>query len=126
MKNKKKRLIYLLAFTVLLITEVLIALYVHDNIVRPYIGDVIVVILIYCAIRVVFPTGVKLLPLYVFLFALTVEILQYFDFVTLLGLNDITVLRIALGSTFSFPDIVCYAVGCTLVYITELLIKKHP
>lgn len=126
MKNKKKRLIYLLAFTVLLITEVLIALYVHDNIVRPYIGDVIVVILIYCAIRVVFPTGVKLLPLYVFLFALTVETLQYFDFVTLLGLNDITVLRIALGSTFSFPDIVCYAVGCALVYITELLIKKHP
>lgn len=126
MKFKKERLTYLILFVALLITEVLIALYVHDNIVRPYIGDAIVVILIYCAIRVLFPTGIKLLPLYVFLFALTVEILQYFDFVTLLGLNDITVLRIALGSTFSFLDIICYAVGYALVYITELIIKKHP
>ena len=123
MKNNKRRLIYFSVFAVLFVIEVLIALFVKDEFVRPYVGDMLVVILIYCAVRTVFPSGIKLLPLYVFLFAAAVEILQYFDFVTLLGLNDITVLRIALGNTFSFLDIVCYAAGCVIVFLTETAIK---
>lgn len=31
--------------------EVLISLYLHDKIVRPYVGDFLVVILIYCFIK---------------------------------------------------------------------------
>ncbi|WP_366069085.1 DUF2809 domain-containing protein [Flavobacterium sp.] len=36
-----------LIFTV----EILIALYVHDKIIRPYFGDVLVIVLIYCFIK---------------------------------------------------------------------------
>lgn len=42
-----KRIGYAIATVILLLTEVLIALYVHDAFVRPYIGDVLVVIVIY-------------------------------------------------------------------------------
>jgi hypothetical protein len=97
--------------------------YVRDAFVRPYVGDVLVVILIYCAVRVVFPTGIKLLPLYVFAFACGVELLQLIDVVGLLGIPKGSVVAIVIGSTFSVADLVCYAVGCTLAFLTELLLK---
>ena len=51
----KKRLVYLSATIILLITEVLIALYVHDDFIRPYVGDAIVVIVIYTFVRIWMP-----------------------------------------------------------------------
>ena len=65
MKHKKLRAAYLTAFLALLCIEILIGAFVHDAFVRPYVGDVLVVILIYCLIRIVKPTGIKLLLLYV-------------------------------------------------------------
>ena len=41
----KKRIFYIISFLVIFCIEVLIALYVCDNFVRPYIGDVLVVVL---------------------------------------------------------------------------------
>ena len=122
----KKRLGYILAFTILLITEILIALFVRDDFIRPYGGDILVTVLICAAVRIVFPTGVRLLPVWVFLFAAAVEIGQYFDFVTLLGLGNIAFFRILLGSTFSPADLICYAVGCVLFLLGEkLLCRSH-
>ena len=51
MKNKIK-LTYFLVFTILLVTEILIALFVHDGFVRPYIGDVLVVGVICAFLRI--------------------------------------------------------------------------
>lgn len=42
---------YFLLALLFFIIEVLIALYVKDNFVRPYVGDYLVVMLIYCAVR---------------------------------------------------------------------------
>ena len=120
----KKRLGYILAFTILLITEILIALFVRDDFIRPYGGDILVTVLICAAVRIVFPTGVRLLPVWVFLFATALEIGQYFDFVTLLGLGNIAFFRILLGSTFSPADLICYAAGCVLFLLGEKLITK--
>ena len=120
----KKRFGYAIAFLVLLITEILIALFVRDDFIRPYGGDILVTVLICAAVRILFPTGIRLLPLWVFLFAAAVEIGQYFDFVTLLGLGDIAFFRILLGSTFSVADLICYAAGCLLFWIGEKAITK--
>ncbi len=116
---KKRRSIYFAVFILLFVTEVLIALFVKDKIIRPYVGDIIIVPLIYCFVRMFFPRKPRLLPLYVFLFAVAVEVLQYFDFVTKLGLDKFTVLRIALGSTFSLGDIVCYFIGGLVIFTAE-------
>ena len=120
----KKRLGYILAFTILLITEILIALFVRDDFIRPYGGDILVTVLICASVRIVFPTGVRLLPVWVFLFATAVEIGQYFDFVTLLGLGNIAFFRILLGSTFSMADLLCYAAGCVLFLLGEKLLRR--
>ena len=113
---KNKRLIYATIFCVLMILEICIALFVHDAFVRPYVGDMLVTLLLCCMARVVFPEKMRLLPLFVFLFAACVEVGQYFDLVALLGFEDNRFISIALGRTFSLMDIVCYAVGCVAAF----------
>ena len=111
----KKRMIYVMATVLLLAVEVVIALFVHDNFIRPYIGDVLVVIVLYTFLRIWIPNKIKLLHLYIFLFAAGVEVLQYFQIVKLLGLEGNSFFRILVGSVFDVKDILCYAVGCLLL-----------
>lgn len=119
---KNKRLIYATIFCVLVIMEICIALFVHDAFVRPYVGDMLVTLLLCCLTRVVIPNKVRLLPLFVFLFAACVEVGQYFDLVALLGLEDNRFISIALGRTFSWMDIVCYTVGCAAAFGVDRII----
>ena len=121
--TKKLRTTYAVIFGVLLLTEIIIALFVHDNFVRPYIGDVLVTVLLCCLCRIVIPKGVPLLPLYVFIFAALVEIAQYFDVVKLLSLENNAFISTIIGRTFSFIDLLCYAVGCLLFVTTESGVK---
>lgn len=79
----------------------------------------LVVILLYCFIRIVFPKGIRLLPLYIFLFAVGVECLQYFNWVKLLGLEHNTFFRILMGSVFDIKDIYCYGIGSVLLGVFQ-------
>lgn len=124
MYHLRKRAKYLIAFLIMLTVEALIAIFIHDGFVRPYLGDVFVVVLIYFFVRIFFPNGIRLLPLYIFLFASAVEILQYFDFVDMIGLGENRFAQIILGTTFSFVDIICYAVGCILCGLIPFLRKR--
>ncbi|WP_286908079.1 DUF2809 domain-containing protein [Clostridium sp. UBA1652] len=119
------RIKYLVAFIIFFITEVLIAAYVHDDFIRPYVGDILVVVLLYCFIKIFVPYKVTLMPLYIFIFSAFVEILQYFKLVEMLGLQDNRFARIVIGSVFDWKDILCYGVGCILLYGYEKLIDKY-
>lgn len=121
----KIRLHYLISTIVLLIVEVLIALFVHDNFVRPFIGDVIVVVLVYTFVRIFIPKRFALLPLWVFVFATVVEVLQLFQFADLLGFQDNRFMQILLGSVFDFKDILSYFAGCILLGIHEIGSRKY-
>lgn len=110
-----KRSFYLAMTVFWLAVEVVIACYVHDRFIRPYVGDVLVVVVVYCFARIWVPQGVRLLPLYVFLFAAGVEVLQYFHLVELLGVGNNTFLRVVLGSVFDLKDILCYGIGCVFL-----------
>lgn len=117
----KKRMIYACITFLLLVVEVLIALFVHDNFIRPYIGDVLVTVLICTFLRIFIPKGVNLLPLYVFIFAAGVEVLQYFRVVEVLGLSDNRFFSILIGSVFDVKDIVCYGIGCVVFSFVHCL-----
>ena len=121
---RKIRIKYLSIFGSLLAAEICIALFVNDTFVRPYVGDMLVTLLLCCLCRVIVPTSVRLLPVYVFIFAACVEIGQYFDLVALLGLSGNMILSIALGRTFSWMDLICYAVGCLAGFLLDQLIIK--
>lgn len=118
-RRKKQRIKYTIAFVLLLFIEALIGLYVHDSFIRPYVGDMLVVIVLYCFIRIFMPEKFRLLPLYIFIFAAGVEVLQYLNLVQILGLENNTFLRVLIGSVFDMKDIVCYGVGCVILGAIE-------
>lgn len=122
---KKKRIGYAVATIIIFLIELLIALFVRDNFIRPYVGDMLVVVLIYTCVRVVFPEKPKLLPLYVFFFAALVESLQAVKLVELLGLAESSFFSVLIGTTFDSKDIVCYGVGCVLCGLWEVLLWKY-
>lgn len=114
-----KRLTYGIATLVFLVVEVMIALFVHDSFIRPYIGDALVVIVLYTFIRMFIPEGIKLLPLYIFIFACLIEFLQYIHIVEILELQDNAFFRIIIGSVFDWSDILCYGIGCVVLVIFD-------
>lgn len=124
-KPTKLRLIYGVLSIVILGIEILIALLVRDAFIRPYGGDILVTLLLCCMVRSIVPEKIQWLPLLVFLFSLAVEVGQYFDFATLLGLSKNPVLKIALGSSFSVADILCYALGCLGFCLLEKVVGKR-
>lgn len=120
---KNKRIVYAVITAFLLAIEVLIALFVHDNFIRPYVGDIIVVMVIYAFIRIIIPERVRLLPGYILCFAVLVEVLQYFRIVEVLGLSDNRFFSVLIGSVFDVKDIICYAIGCVLIIVGQAVYK---
>jgi hypothetical protein len=110
---------YFLFALLLFIIEVLIAVFVHDDFVRPYVGDYLVVILMYCAVR----TFIKATPLpvaiAVLVFAYMIEVLQYFHIVDRLGLAENTFAKTVIGYGFSWIDIFAYTLGIISVLVIE-------
>jgi len=113
--NKK----YMISFFILFIAEALIALFVHDNFIRPYIGDILVIILMYTFIKGIIDKKIKLLPIYLFLFALFVEVMQYFKILELLNLENNKVASAIMGTSFDVKDILCYFIGSIILIIWE-------
>ena len=123
-----KRIFYLIVFILLMVVETLIALYVHDDFIRPYIGDVIVVMVLYSFVRIFIPENYRLLPLYIFIFSVAVEVMQYLKIINILGLQNNSFARVIIGSVFDLKDIACYGIGCLILALYEILIKykyKH-
>lgn len=124
MEKRKKRIAYFVATVILFGIELLIALFVHDRFIRPYVGDVLVVVLLYTFVRIFVPEGVRLLPLYIFVFAAGVEVLQYFRIAEVLGLSDNRIMSVIIGSVFDWKDVVCYGVGCAVIGVYEVIKEK--
>jgi Protein of unknown function (DUF2809) len=109
---------HLVAAGVLFVVEVVIALTVHDELVRPYVGDVLVVLLIHCALLALVdlrpgPTAVGVLG-----FAFAIEAAQLAGVGRLLDGHP--VLQVVVGTTFQWGDLVAYAVGAALAALTGL------
>ncbi len=109
------RTYYLITTLLLFLLEVFIATALkHYTFIRANFGDFLVVILIYCFMKIWYPFEAKKLALGVFIFAVMIEISQYFHLANILHLHGIG--RIILGTNFSFQDIAMYALGCWVAY----------
>lgn len=110
---------YLLFAIILLVVEVLIALYVRDRIVRPYVGDYLVVIMIYCFVKAFIKASPLKVAIGVLLFAYLIEALQYFNFLEFIGLENNKIAKIVLGHGFEWIDIIAYTLGIGTVLLLE-------
>lgn len=97
--------------------EVIIALFVNDSIIRPYGGDVLVVIMIYYFIKAFIETKSVYICISTLLFAYIVEILQYLKMVEILGVQNNKLLVTILGSSFSWGDMLAYTIGIAICYL---------
>ena len=121
----KFNLKYFLLSFILFLAEVLIAtLLKHIFFVRAYLGDVIVVILLYTLVKSFFiiKEDRKLIA-GIFIFSCLVEWAQYFNIADKLGLSPGSIMYIIVGNSFSWVDIACYAAGCLLLLP---LVKATP
>jgi hypothetical protein len=112
---------YFLLALLLLAIELYTGIYMHDAIVRPFGGDFLVVILLYCLLKSFFNSPALLTACWVLVFACAVEVSQYFHLVQLLGLQHSNIAKILLGTSFSFIDLGMYTLGILLVIIVENL-----
>lgn len=109
---------YLVLAILLFSVELAIAKYVNGWI-RSYIGDVLVVILIYVALMSIVNFNKKAVVLFTLIFAFAIEFSQYFNLADRLGFEQGSVPYIVLGNTFSVADLVCYAVGGLIILLVE-------
>jgi len=110
---------YFFLTLILFVVEIFIAAVVHDRIIRPYIGDFLVVIMIYCFIRTFFNISIIKTALGVLLFAYSIEMLQFFELIKKLGLQHSVLANMVLGNFFEWIDLVAYTLGIVLVIVFE-------
>lgn len=106
------------------VTEVLIALYVKDDFLRPYVGDYLVVMLIYCAVRTFIKANPVKVAIAVLLFAYMIELLQYFRIVDRLGLSGNPVAKTVIGYGFEWWDMLAYTLGVLTILLVEYRLKN--
>ena len=111
----KKRLICAVIFAAVLGIEVLIALFVHDEFVRPYLGDVLAVVCVYFLARIFLQSTPRYLSIFVTVFAFLVELVQ------LTPLSDVlpSPLSVIVGGTFDIKDLLCYFVGGAACFFVD-------
>ena len=116
--------IYFRLTVILFLIEVAIALFIKDRFIRPYLGDVLVVILIYCFVKSLVKISVHKAAALVLLFAFCIEILQYINIVEKLKLQHNTVAKTVIGTSFSWEDILAYLAGILIVIAVENRFNK--
>ena len=116
---------YFLLSLLLLGVEIFIGVYMHDRIIRPYGGDFLVVIWLYCLVRSFWDLPVPVTAMWVLLFSYLVETSQYFHLADRLGFKGHSLMRVILGSYFTWTDILCYTLGILFVLGVEGVIRRR-
>ena len=122
-QSTRTRLAFLAAAILILAAEIYIAICVKGGFVRHYAGDVLAVVLLYALARAIFSAPPLNLPLKIFAFAAALELAQYFGAVQILGVEN-KILKVMIGGTFDFADLLCYAAGCALAGAYEKFESK--
>jgi hypothetical protein len=122
-QSTRTRLAFLATAVLILAAEIYIAICVKGGFVRHYAGDVLAVVLLYALARAAFSVPPLNLPLKIFAFAAALELAQYFGAVQILGIEN-KILKVMIGGTFDFADLLCYAAGCALAGAYEKFESK--
>ena len=119
--NRNRRKNYLLGFFSLLIIEIFIAIFIKDDFIRPYLGDFLVVIMLYCLLMGISRFAIYKSLFIVLVFSFTIEFLQLIDIAKLLQYQPPKPIMIILGNSFSVWDLVAYLLGLLSCLIIEIL-----
>jgi uncharacterized protein DUF2809 len=116
---------YALAALAIFAIEVMIALFVRDAFIRPYIGDVLAVILVYCALRAVTRLNLAAAIAVTLGIAAAIELAQLFNLLDATGLRSNRIAAIVLGGSFDWLDLAAYAAGAAIAIAVETLRRRQ-
>lgn len=116
---------YFILTILLFLTEVAIALFVHDQFIRPYFGDFLVVMLLYCFLKSFVKVSVLVATSLVLAFSFAIETAQYFNTVEKIGMQDSKIATVVLGNSFAWMDLLAYTLGILSVIAIEKLTLKQ-
>ncbi len=112
---------YFAFFTLLLVVEIAIAIFLKEGFIRHTFGDYLVVILMYTCIRSFSNIKPLAAAVGVLLFAFNIEFLQLFNLLDVLNLRDSHLAKLILGSTFHISDLIAYTLGVLTILCIEHL-----
>ncbi|RYH75523.1 DUF2809 domain-containing protein [Flavobacteriaceae bacterium 144Ye] len=112
---------YFAFFTLLLVVEIAIAIFLKEGFIRHTFGDYLVVILMYTCIRSFSNIKPLAVAVGVLLFAFSIEFLQLFNLLDVLNLRDSHLAKLILGSTFHISDLIAYTLGVLTILCIEHL-----
>jgi hypothetical protein len=99
----------------LLLVEILIARFAHDRFVRPYAGDFLATIFLYCLLKSVWPAPAWQVVLAALLVSYAIEMAQLAHLLHWLGWQHSRMARLLLGSQFEWGDMLAYTLGAIAV-----------
>lgn len=109
---------YAIITLLLLVTEIAIAKFYFTEFIRHVVGDVLVIPLLYCLLRMCTTISKIKGVIIVVLFAFGVECLQWISITEKLGITQPT-LRTIIGTTFDYRDLIAYSAGGLLVILID-------
>lgn len=108
---------FVLTILIFLVEVVIATKLEHIFFVRAYLGDVIVVTLLYTFVKSFFKINDQKLIPGILMFSCLIEFAQYFNIAEKLGFQPGSLMYIVIGNSFSWIDILCYAAGCLLLFL---------
>ncbi|HRG48813.1 MAG TPA: DUF2809 domain-containing protein [Leptospiraceae bacterium] len=126
MPQTTKRFPYIVLSLILFILCILIVvLFSSNGFIRGFLGDTVIVILLYSLMQSIKDFDSLLLSVGITLFAYAIEITQYFKIIPLLGFQENFFTRIVFGSIFDPLDLIAYTIGGLLsFFLDRIIIKK--
>ncbi|OAD90150.1 hypothetical protein A7A78_08010 [Aequorivita soesokkakensis] len=115
---------HILGTSILFAIEIAIAYFHFNHFIRGFLGDVLVILLIYCFIKIFIKNHVLKTAVSVLAFAYFVELLQLFKLAEKLNIHSEILLTI-IGSVFDWRDLVAYTLGFLLILLIEKIYIKN-
>ncbi len=108
-----------IAFLLLFLVEVSIAIWIDDAIIRPFFGDFLAVIALFFLLKTFLVMSDLNLAFASLGIAYLLEFLQYCNFIQFIGLEKHNIIAIALGISFDWRDIFAYTLGIFAVFLFD-------
>lgn len=115
---------YFIASIVLFLVELTIAILHFNAFIRGFLGDVLIILLMYSFLKIFIKNNVLKTAIFVLAFAYFVEFLQFFRLAELFHIKS-KILLIIVGSVFDLWDLVAYTLGFLFILLIEKIIKNE-
>ncbi len=115
---------HIVATSALFATEIAIAYFHFTPFIRGFLGDVLVIWLLYSFLKIFIKNNVLKTAVSVLAFAYFVELLQFFKLAAKFDIHSEILLTI-IGSVFDFWDLVAYTLGFILILLIEKIFIKN-